>query len=781
MQRFFTFVFLLSLALPVGISISGCTSNPDANYCNNTGHGVKKGTVYTISLTPVQGISLAYAQTGTVTTPTAADCTGATASASSYTYQTDNPNVADISPAGSICAGTWNKFSGGGIPDYTVCTAPTASALAAQTATGLPVHLWASTGGVSSNKIPVYIHAPISSLQLSSSNACVSQSSTQSLGVQAYSSNGGCQVPLCGTSAIAATGSCPAYAATKACSDVIGSLSYSPVNSNIATVDQFGVITAKAPGSTAITATLSNVSSTVGYFTTCPPTSFTAALPSGGTSGTITNGVSQTLSTTAKDVNGTTISGLTLNYTSTIPANVAVSSAGTVSSTYPGTANIYAFCQPSDCNSSPLDKVGYNGTGQPIVSNQIQLTAAGSSSTYLWIGAPNKSQYFVPVNLQAGSVGSPVRLPYMPNSMVLDQSGTNLYFGSYRELMTYSASTNALSSEDINVPGVVLAVSPDNTQVLINDQLREVLYLYSVSGKTYTSLGGYGTKAAFTPDSKTLYIVGPRSGEDSVSHQYDNKLFVYSSFTGWHTYDLSGSGSSRDIAITVPQAGAYFAGTTSTVARSYCWDTANASERSTGTAYPPADSVSVVTDHLAATPDGKHILGASLSTSGVTTLTDIGVTSLGGGGTTTNTSMIACPATGGLKFTSSPVQTPVSSISASAVNQVISASNASIAFVTYSTAATTTGAALPYYKPTTAGSLGTLGTVTLAGSATAPVGGVFSPDNSTFFVGTSGDNLVHYISTSTLKDTTQINPKLVDANGNAVAPTVLWSFPRAIN
>ena len=41
MRRFLTLVFLLCLAIPAGISISGCTRNPAANYCNGLGYGLK--------------------------------------------------------------------------------------------------------------------------------------------------------------------------------------------------------------------------------------------------------------------------------------------------------------------------------------------------------------------------------------------------------------------------------------------------------------------------------------------------------------------------------------------------------------------------------------------------------------------------------------------------------------------------------------------------------------------------------------------------------------------
>ena len=41
MRRFLTLVCLMSLAIPAGISISGCTRNPAGNYCNGLGYGQK--------------------------------------------------------------------------------------------------------------------------------------------------------------------------------------------------------------------------------------------------------------------------------------------------------------------------------------------------------------------------------------------------------------------------------------------------------------------------------------------------------------------------------------------------------------------------------------------------------------------------------------------------------------------------------------------------------------------------------------------------------------------
>ena len=52
MRRFLTLVCLLFLALPAGITISGCTRNPAGNYCNGLGYGPKVTDVFAITLQP---------------------------------------------------------------------------------------------------------------------------------------------------------------------------------------------------------------------------------------------------------------------------------------------------------------------------------------------------------------------------------------------------------------------------------------------------------------------------------------------------------------------------------------------------------------------------------------------------------------------------------------------------------------------------------------------------------------------------------------------------------
>src|ERR1035437_7498839 len=125
MRRFLTLVCLLCMAIPAGISISGCTRNPGANYCNGLGYGLKVTDVAKITLQPQTfGISMAFGQTQQLSAPQALTCQNDAASVTSYAFGTTNNQLLDISPTGNMCAGTWNRNTGGGIANYTICSFP---------------------------------------------------------------------------------------------------------------------------------------------------------------------------------------------------------------------------------------------------------------------------------------------------------------------------------------------------------------------------------------------------------------------------------------------------------------------------------------------------------------------------------------------------------------------------------------------------------------------------------------------------------------------------------
>ena len=127
----------------------------------------------------------------------------------------------------------------------------------------------------------------------------------------------------------------------------------------------------------------------------------------------------------------------------------------------------------------------------------------------------------------------------------------------------------------------------------------------------------------------------------------------------------------------------------------------------------------------------------------------------------------------GLTFSNTLSTTILSPVTATAIDGVVPTSDSSVAFITY----TGSGGVLPAYSPTASGP-GLTTYIKLSGTATAPLAGVLSADNSTFFAGTSGDNLVHLITRSSLTDGSTIAPNLTSPGGAPVPVNLLAQKPR---
>jgi hypothetical protein len=835
MRRFLTLVCLLCLAIPAGISITGCTRNPAANYCNGVGYGLKITDVSSIIMQPqTAGISLAFGQTQQSGAPTAFTCKGGPANAGSFAYGTTNNQLVDISPSGLICAGTWNRNTGGGIANYTVCNKPDPLPATG----GLPfaiAYITAEAEGVTSNPVEVRVHAQATSLTLvtvplsGAGQQCFSQGQLAQLDAQAcFVGANNQQQLLCAppsvTSASSPSLACPlpsgvGLSSIPDCTVPLGTLNFAVGSSSIASINaETEQITAELPGTTPISASVSGSGSSAGYFSTCPPQSISVTLENGATTGTVTQGFLQNLTTSIIDTQGKTITGLTLDYQSTDPIDITTAGGGSIQANFAGTASVYAVCQPISCNPGPINEVGLYGTGLSVTSNPVTITVPGTASDYVWFAAPGLSQYFVPIQLLTGNTGSNVRLPYVPNSLVMDRNGTSLYFGSAHELMVYNTLTNTLNKTDTSAPGVVLAVSPNNSTLLINDQQRQVFYIYNAAGGISATFGGLGNAAAWTPDSKTLYVTDNAAlNNPPLVTGHTDTLYVYNGNTGWTTYPLPPSplpsgaqpptppgslpwdslapnvavaSTIQTPAIAIPSVGAYLRGNP-TVAHTWC-PSGQVGDYASMTFYPqgppPDNSVDVQSDVLTATTDGKHILGAAIAGSDID-LSDIGVT----------VPQLNClppasddnPLAAGdplsplvLDNTVKPFTIPAN---ASAVNQVVASPASNLAFVTYNPVSGTSTTSLPFYVPGTGGAAGAVGSVTLGGSAassiTAPIAGAFSPDSSYFFVSTAGDNMIHYISVPAVTtnpakaDIQQLAPNLpactpVSAGGNDVGCTL---------
>jgi len=825
MRRYLILVVLFLITLPVQLSVLGCGSNPN-NFCNSFGQGfaTKKGTLVSFTLEPqVTGISLSYGQIGTLTAGSGKDCTGASVSVGTVQYGIVGPasdptheNI-DVSPSGQVCAGHWNRLTSSGVAPYTTCIPTNVEQVAVATAS--------ANGVASANAVQVYIHPVVTSVALDTTGSsggspltsCISQNQTAQLDATAFIA--GQTTPYCA----------PNVSGVPNCSAVLGHLTYAAQSTSstagtgstnsIVSIDQNGVATAQHPGAALISASISGTSSSAGVFHTCPPKSITLTA-NGNTKVTVTPNTPQPTTATVIDTNGNTITGVPLNYTSTDQRTIGVSGTGSITSIFPGSSSVYAVCAPPTCNPSPVNQVGIEGNGTPIASDTLDVTSPGSASSFLWMASPN-SQYFTPLDLSMGTIGTPVHLPYVPNSMVLDQTGSSLYFGSYRELMVVAAATNALIKEDTTVPGVVLAVSPTNNQVLINDRDRQIFYVYqpAVAGSTttggtgsagstgtpasiVTQYGGVGQRAAFSPDGSTLYILGT------------NRLYIYNSFTGWSTETLDASNGTPvagcpanggtgadantaynvfcapDLSLAVPQFGAFLSGQ-NTTARGYCPDTRLTPIDNYPSAVPGgAVGYNFAADHLASTTDGTHVISATASPtpqlvdSNVVVPTNApppaGETTVSGACPTDPTTKATLPLT-----ITNPANFPLSlaAYAPSVIHQVVTSPNSSLAVVTYESATATAGnAVLPVYTiPPAFGSAGTLSSVKLTGAqATTPVAAIFSPDYANIFVSTAGDGNIHVVSTSTLTDTEQFSANLPDGNGGVTPAQFLAVKPRAI-
>ncbi|HEX3661256.1 MAG TPA: hypothetical protein VHU89_07480 [Acidobacteriaceae bacterium] len=829
MRRFLAFVVLFACSVPVGLSISGCGHNPN-NYCIKNGHayGVLTTQVVYVTLQPeTTGLSLAWGQTASLGTPQAYNCNHETESVSKWIYGSSNLLLADISPTAQVCAGTWNRNSPGGVPDFTICTPPSGSSLSSfsgcTASTCGTAQISAQGGGATSNPVNVYVHPPITAITIPTQTACYSQGQTLTTSFLAETtvSGPGGAILCCPTGSTLQNGTaCPAT--VPSCSSPsanVGTITYSPITGSVVTINNTtnptsttttttstnpnGIATANLPGSTVINASNSEVTSAAGFFSTCPPQTIALTL-NGSTSGTVTASSPQTVVSHVTDTKGATITGLPLSYSSTEPQNLTVSSTGLVTATFPSHATVNAVCQPPSCNPAPVNLIGTLGNGMPVAGNNVSINSPGRVTNRIWM-ASSQSPYFSEVDLLTGGAASPIRMPYTPNSMVMDQAGDSLFFGSYHELMIYATSSNTLSKEVPSVPGAVIAVSPTGSTVVVNDQLRDVIYIYTASSGAVSSIGGLANHAQYSPDGGTVYV----SGYDPAKSSY--ALFVYSANTGWSEYPLNNQASTTwacqleaaptngdptvpaynpsfdpfcgpTPTITIPQVAAFISGSAATTTHSYC-----PSATATPPYFPPAGDVGVATEQLTATADGDHVLGASGSTFSDTWLYQ------DAGKTTPGVPINACPAYNGpaaLTLNTTPT-TGNLTFTPAEIDQVVSSPDSSVAFVTYnyngfaaSLANPSVGTGgtglLPYYQPSaSAGAFGTLGTpiqlstVTNYASPQSPLAGIFSPDGSIFFVSTSGDNLVHMVDPTALTDTGTINPKLVNSSGSPVPPIFL--------
>lgn len=816
-RRFAGLVVLLFFALPLGLSVTGCGhKSAPVQYCSAGDTGPVVGQVASITLSPTlatTGESLNYGQMGQALSASAIDCKGNAVSVKGFTYASTssfNENlqggaiIADINPTdGQVCGGTWNRNVGGGIADYTTCNPPTT------TPTSYTAYVTATAEGAVSNAIPIFVHPIVTSVVLGpKSTSCAAGADVgtdccpnDTVGTPAATPAGIVYGQKCISQNQIGQLVARVYAngTTNPADNItckVGHVTFGAQTSSIVSIDQNGAATADMPGSTVITATISNSSTATnaGYFATCPPASITLVDPS-STANSINVAINtlQPLNTVVRDTQGNVITGLSLEFDSSTPQTIPAV-VGSVTPLFPGSADITAVCQPTSCNPSPFNQIGLFGNGKSITSNPITINAVGTSSTVLYMGSTS-SQYVALHDFTTNQPSALIKLPFLPNSMVMNLTGTTIYFGSNQGLMEIATSTNTVGATIQTIPGTVLSVSPDGSTLVVTDPTRQTVSLISTTNNTVTtSYGGIGTSAAWSPDNQAVYITTTAG-----------QVLVHSPFTNWQS--AVPDEIYTNAAVTVPSIGAFFAGPKTTDGRSYCpSSTVGATGNPpnvTNQFIPIAGQSAAVTDQIAATTNGTHILGARAVAGGVSTLSDIDVTLPTSGGTASGTATgAACPTVIPTDYFQTTYTTqPLTGVNAGTITGVFPSSNSLAAFVTYAPPATNlvANALLPWYITPATGQ-GTLQYITLANGASAnaaPLTGVFSTDNFTFYVGTgssdaaAADNDVHLITMTyptngnpTATETGILNPGLpiytaAGGTGTGSAPVnLLAQYPK---
>ncbi len=264
MRRLVTLALSLFIAVPFGVSLSGCSKGVTTVFCNGQNSGVVVGQTTTLDLEPrLTGISLNQGEIGAIASPVGRDCRGTATTPASPRYGSTNMNLVDVVPTtGRICAGTWNRNTGGGIADYTTCT---------PSATQGTAFVTASADGVVSNPLPVYVHPVVTSILLgpASTNCTTDPASncfaTTNIGAcvtgapPVVSSYTGSACVSQGQSAQLAARTYRGTDTTNPANNIscsVGPLTFSAQTASVVSIDQNGLATAAQPGSSTINAAI---------------------------------------------------------------------------------------------------------------------------------------------------------------------------------------------------------------------------------------------------------------------------------------------------------------------------------------------------------------------------------------------------------------------------------------------------------------------------------------------------------------------------------------------
>jgi len=581
-----------------------------------------------VALTPGPNVSLDVGQGVAFSASPTAD---------RFTFQSSNTAVVTVANNGQACAGTWNSLT---FPQ--VCT-PGNPGIAQVTA---------STLGVTSPPVTIYVHVPITSIGISKvagqpqtlRTDCISKGTVHGPEKWLFQA--------------------AAFNGTTDITESVGPFSWQTINPGSANIVTLSKPANGAQGcllspqgqclnqqiATATTPGVGQIYASAGPFVgqpisveTCHVNSISIAAAPGNdpsiTSFLVNSGTSTTLDATVTDIAGQDVTGVPLTWSTSNPVSVGASgsstgsvfgSIGTANASSAGQGTVIASCTPPTCNAGikptlPIypqaafnfDVRSASTAGSPTVyatTTGCNTTTATCTPTLVSITRPSATAAF--------AAGTPIALLSTPNSFVFDNNGGNAYLGvdstdfNQKGLMIFGGST---VTQVRSAPGKVLAVSPDRNSAVMSDTFDSPNLLFictncSSSSRTVATLQISGaTAAAFSPDSLKAYILA------------GNNLYVYSKLDPLQTISLGGAG--NDVAFH-PQGGfAYVAGPSTSLTPYRNCDNAPISSATLNTSNTPL--------LIRPLPDGSTLLvldPPNIDLVSVTSLTAVACT-----GTITNT------------------------------------------------------------------------------------------------------------------------------------------------
>lgn len=424
----------------------------------------------TVSQLILSPTSFSLNEGGVGTLSVSAKNSAGTVVAADITFSSSNSSVASVSTGGLICAGQWDS-------SFINCNATNGAAGVGQ------VTVTATSGSVMATAT-VYVHESVDRVDTGLGTACTTM---------------GQAVPIYGA---AYNTTAPGCSIASPCNitSTVGPFTFGSNDTSVVAGNTDGGLTAGIPGATTVFASVAGVNSVGARYLTCPVSYILvhSSTNTNVTSFTLNTGATQPIVANVYDINNQPIAppviwSSSANAAATVAVSTTSNNAATITAVAPGTATITATCSYPVCNK--LLPAQYD-------LNVVTVTVSGGTNTTVYAASTN-SKMLIPINTATNAIGTAITLPFVPNSIIADPTGTNLYLGSSNGLMVVNVSTGAVTLEQLG--GAVVAISPNSDYLVATNANVDSIQYFNLTNQTIPfSYAGTASTAAYTPDSNTV-------------------------------------------------------------------------------------------------------------------------------------------------------------------------------------------------------------------------------------------------------------------------------------